>query len=1070
MNNKLKRRGFFKPIALCSLAVLTMVSLTSCGEGADLYSGINKDAEYVRLGNNSVTNQEIYDNFRWNSSSVIQEKLNEAMIQKYLEEVKSTIEDKNSSNRDTYIKGVQDYLICDVFAVDNVDSADELNNPYLEQTKKLQYLDKLYQQYNIVLDADEATALKKLEALLARDAINHESALEYDKLDEIQKEVFSKYYDEYAEKLFARDYLAKEIKTHNEEKDEDEDEYYSDSEIKTFWNENYKYKYDLNAVLIRFTSQDEVNAVLKTFGLKTYRSRLYFIPQLNDQTAQEYSKYYDDFDFTDNSTTNVNARRDLTNMPSGFMLSLYIEMYNYVYPYRDQLGNIENIPVNNTSNRRDITAYLVEQFDRGGAHESASSQAIYEAYLKDNNAADLTYNGETLDEINSSLKSYLYTTLKTNSNQTDSYSSQAQSYGEYYYMAFKINDANMPENEKLHFTDESETTLDKDATPEFKDFLQKLESEMMEEEITQTYIDNALSATVEDCKIYIYDKNIEIAYIAENSTYTKTRKNAPEDGVVAEIVYKYTTTNSDGNDENHESKVKVTAKDIWETLEPSSGISTAVDILSKRVIKETDVYQDVLNDKETVDEFYDTLNVLLANFANGQLASYGYDSSIGKYNFMMLYFHTSDIDTIIKDYYCVNEASTKLLTDYSSIDLAKLLQKSANAYRDTFNVTGSNLLVYVDMDEDGSPDKNFDWTKSLPVPTDNANTYGDLAQELVRDIINIVNNSSDSNTDALTAIVTEYSSSGRFTNGYDNDIVDGDYDPTHAETYWAKYRVNGLYIKVDEIADVTNNSQYSSVYDVLKIAMYKTYMDNQYIFDKNGENPSVPTDYLETSYYLDSTKNGLLSVDGYNLYTLTSASINQTAEFTSEDDPNGNFENLVYIYNDEAYLIENLYSDGKDFSLNQVRAYLLEYANSQTSNSLPASISTAVTNYLQPMYTRFTSETSQFYLIVSYLEAEAGRQVGDHTAFEFNGENELRTASTERFIKLLSINEKTQEGYLVNGVYDSETCQLTFFTKEDNGEGDRLLAEIENLYRVDENTTWWDLLEEYAQNAFKKGE
>lgn len=1090
MNNKLKRRGIFKTFTLCSLAVLTMVGLTSCSGKADIYEGISPDNEYVKLGNKSITNKEMYDEFRWNSATVIQDKLNEVMIQNYVNQVKDVILNKtlNGTNvsdeiRNSYLEGVQDYLICAVYAIDDVDSADELNNPYLVQSKEAEFIDTTYSNHQIrITEAD-------VKALVARDTENHKSDLNYDALSKEAKDVFAKYFDEYAEKLFATDYLKKEIKTHDEEKDEDEDAYYSDSEIITHWNENYKYKYDLKAILIRFSSQDEVDAVLKTFGLKTYRSNLYFIRQKAEQTDSEYSKYYDDFDFAvDGNDENV---VNLSRQTQAFMLSLYIEMYNYVYPYRTQIKNIEGITEDNDANRRTTTRELLDIFDGN----PLTVDELYNNYIKPSLGSEtdyITFNGEKLDTINSSLKSYLYTTLKTgkeNESSSTMYSSQAQSYGDYYYMAFKINDALVPDNEKLHFTDNSETELDwnheitEDFTDEqyqaFLEFLDKLKGELVENEITQSYIETALTDSVEDAKIEIYDDYIEIAYKAQNSTYSTTKKNSPGNGIIAKIEFKYNF-----NDKDEKTSMEIKTTDIWQAIESVSGISTAVDILSKQVIKDQPVYNEILNDKEKVDEFYDTLNVLLANFSNGQLASYGYDSSLGKYNFMMLYFHTNDVDSIIKDFYCVNEASTRILTDYSSDALTTLLKDAANAYRPkNFTVGGSNLLVYVDMDEDGNPDRDFDWTQNLPVPSDAATTYSELAVELLQYVITIVENSTSANKDTLTSIVDEYKTTGRFTNGIDSDITDGEYDPTNPETIWAKYRVNGLQMKIDDIASVTNNTQYGEVVDVLKIAMYKTYNDNKYIFDKDGENPSVPTDYLETTYYEGASAEGLLSVNGYNLYTLTSASINETPEFNAEDDPNGYYTNLGYIYNDKYYNIENLYSDGKNFSDNQVKAFLLEYGSSQTSNSLPESIQTAITTYLQPMYTRFTSDTSQFYILISFLESyaksvDSSYEIGTHDAFVFNLNNNssfsdengssivLGTSSSQKIDQIIKINQRSEEGYLISeNVYKNDSDVLYTFFKNGDTEGFEVLKEIENLYTIGDYN-WWDSLQNYAKDAF----
>ena len=40
---------------------------------------------------------------------------------------------------------------------------------------------------------------------------------------------------------------------------------------------------------------------------------------------------------------------------------------------------------------------------------------------------------------------------------------------------------------------------------------------------------------------------------------------------------------------------------------------------------------------------------MLLTFANNYYSQSGYPASMGKYNFLMLYFHTADIDKIIDD-------------------------------------------------------------------------------------------------------------------------------------------------------------------------------------------------------------------------------------------------------------------------------------------------------------------------------------------------------------------------------------------------------------------------------------
>lgn len=1052
MNKKIIKRGIYKPFTVLFLVVMLLFTLTSCGKKADLYKGINKDEDYLTLGDFKVTNGELYDKLKWSSASFISEKANEALIKTYLDKVTQVIENPADDEKELsaeYLNDVQDYFIMAIYDLDDIELLDTFQNLYLEYQNKLKYKDSFYQQYNIEISVDD------IDALISQNE-DGTPTYTFNDLTTNQKEIFEKYYESLARKLFARDYLEDEIKEYEEDMEEDDDPYFTDSEIKTYWTENYKYNYDLDAILIRFINENEAMSVLKAFGLKSYRSRMYYIFQDDEMTNEEYSKWYDDFDFTDPANvSNYRMVSSNNDFNQALMLSIYIEMYNYVYSYRTPINNIEGLTEadKSSSNRRQLTFQIIEKFDSDSELREMTIEQFYEKYLKNEN---ISYNGDDLDVINSSLKSYLYTTLDLSKvKKAGNYSLAAQSYGDYYFMAFKIADPVLPENETLVFDEEDSSSIDRTATSEA--FLDKLIEGLKEDTLTQAYIDNAISTSLEDCNIRIYDSNIEIAYMASNSSYSKNRKSSPADGVVARIKYEDTT-------------IDVTALDIWNELEPSNGISTALQLISKPIIKESQVYADVISDDELVDSFYDSFNILLANFANGQLSSYGYDSSLGKYNFLLLYFNTTDVDEIIYDFYCLNEATTKLLNDYSSEAMASLLKNAANTYSENyFSVSATNLLVYVDMDEDGAPDKvngifnndGFDWNTELARPVDGATTYAELAKQLINDIIRIAENSTSSNADAFSSIVEEYNSSSRFENSYNGAVVGGVYDPTEPEKYWAKYRANGLYIKTEELADVSNSTDQGTVSDVLKLAIVDAYTEMMNLF-----NEEIPTDYLYTALY-DNDGEGLLSENGYNLFTITGATVNDDAEFTEEDDPNKIYTDLVYIYNDNAYKISNLYSEDGKLTDDQVRAYLLEYSTSQQTISMPSKVSTALTTYLSPVYTRFTSDSSQFVVLLAYLNtAVGGTDYDNYTAFKF-GTSSNSTASTEKLKKLLEINSRIEDGYVITeNLYAGKNVDLTYFGSANAQDYVDKLADMQNVY----GDNWWTNLNQYAANAFTKGD
>lgn len=1082
MNTKQKLKVLFKPFSMLFMSCMLAVSLTSCGSKADLYNGINPDEVYTKFGEYSVTNKEVYDNLRWNASSFMTDKINETIYKSYLDDVKATIEnpttDSQKANQDKYIKQIHEYVFVDVYALSSLEDYENINNPYVEVQKEQQYIAGLIESLDVDYHfVSESSGVLKAEDQLKADALlslitadfkaqlangeKLESTMTAEKLNGNAdlKNIFKNYYEKVAKKLFAAQYLEDEIKEYNEEMDEDDDPYFTDSEIKTYWENNYEVDTPLEALAIRFIDNDEVNAVLKTFGLKVYRSKLYFISQEGvvrpnnnkELTDAQYSKWYDEFDFTKTSNLGNDNAIDLSVYEdTGLMLALYIEIYNYIYSYREPIKSVLNFDTT-SSNRRDTTAKLINAYAAGGELNGQTAKDVYNKCLAEKNFDDyeekdyynkyIQYTGEELDSISTNLRTYIYDTLELEDNKN--YSTAGQSCGTYYYLAYKISDPEIAEANKLYYADDDEEEIDHTKNT---DLIDTIIAELKDEILTDTYIDSAISTSAADASIYIYDEALEIVYSSANASYSKTRKKSPKDGVIFTVKYEDT-------------KVDYTSSQLWEELEVTNGLSTAFDIVAKRIIMNTDTFKAISEDKEKTELYYNNFEVLLTNFASDQLSSYGYSSSIGKYNFLMLYYHTTDVETIINEYYRLNEASNELLHDYTSRDLANTLKLYSDNYFDNyFSASASNLLVYVDMDEDGNPDYNFNWDQSLKTFVDGCKTYKDLAMDLINKIINITYYSSKSNVEAISSIVSDYNSSSRFENGYNSQPnEDGDYDPTEPEKYWAKYRAAGLFIKTEELTSVSNTTDYATCYDVLKIAMYKAYNDSDYIFD--GDTPQ--NEYMLSSYYEGG--DGLLSVAGYNLLVMTSATINESAEFTAEDDEDGIYTDLVYQYKEEFYKISDLYSDGDYLSTNQIIAYLLEYSTTNASMTLPESVNTAITTYFSNVYTRFTNEATQFRVLLTYLMVEAGLDSFDD--IEFKSTNQ--SVSTERLIDIIELNKLSTDGYLVKEtVYDSNT-KLTFFK-----DGDTTLFEMEDLYTISKNDgstiSWWDSIEEYVSNAFSK--
>lgn len=1052
-----KKRNILKTVGLTLSTLVAVSTLASCRASGNVYSDIDSDGIYSKIGNHNVTNKELFNELSWSGADDLDKYVAKSIVNKYYKQVVSALEDPNSEEYSKYhaeyVEDLREYFVTEAYAVDNFDAYFDINNPDIYREKRAKAIDTLYTN-GISLSKTEFDALVEIESKDEKTL----KELTWEKMSNGQKEALKQYYSSLAQKLFALNYLNDEIadyeKDNNDSKlaktDANYVHYYNDSKLISYWKSNYYYKQTYaNAIMIRFVSNEEVTRTLKTFGVKLYKSKFYFIKQegvtsdtgtIKNLSDAEYSSWYDDFDFT----SAVNSQGNFRVLSDEEVLQLYVEMYNYIYPYREALNSREDVKEvsdnNKTSARRDVTNVIINS-----SEDQISCEEFFETYIKTSAGYDeyVKHKGTDLEKVNASLRNMVYDDL-----DDYSYSTSGTSNSNYYYMAFKFNvdtTALDESEENLYFkADDNGDKTQKDSEgKEVKvdstkvdrersaSIISKLEEGLKDDDLTDTYIENAIKDKKKDAKISIYNENLSIAYaVGYADYYSKTYGGAPENDVLAKVEYDGDTT-------------YVSTKEFYKSLESTSGISTAIDLLTKKIVKTTEAYKKT---GSHTDEYYTSLNNLLTSFSNNGLTSYGYDSSIGKYNFLMMYFHASDVETIINEVYRVNDASAGILNNYASDnELINLFVKyTKEAYENTFTITATNLLVYVDLDEDGEPDstlgfvenpngtvsgEGFDWNQEIEFEG-NMVKYSDIAKQLINDIIKVVKNGSDAYNTAITNIVNEYNACTRFTNGYDKEEANGNFDPTEAETYWAKYRRVGLYLKTEELSGVTNGTVYSTVNSTLKEELQAIYNRADFLFDEDDK--VAPKEYLDTLPYENGE--GLLADKGYNLLVVTSATINASAKFESLDDLNGIYSNLYYWYNEELTYISNLYNDSNTLSFNQILAYILEYADHSTSNTIPSAVSDAISSFFSAVYTKYTSSATQREILIYWC-------LNETNATEFEFFNTLNSEDTkyyvfkdgskvtyaQRFEEIRNINKRSADNYQSELKFDDTSIYNDFW-------------------------------------------
>ena len=362
----------------------------------------------------------------------------------------------------------------------------------------------------------------------------------------------------------------------------------------------------------------------------------------------------------------------------------------------------------------------------------------------------------------------------------------------------------------------------------------------------------------------------------------------------------------------------------------------------------------------------------------------------------MLYFHTADIDEIVQNYYCVQYASTKLLTDYSSDSLVDFFKKYTDeAYNNYFSMTAKRLVVYFDGNDDGEADDAAEWKEKEVNFNGSTVKLETAARELIYEIYSEIGADSGSHTTKLTSLVNEINGSAK---------VPFDNNPVLVENQWAKYRYVGLSVKVE---DVTATNSTVDIDFNLKQRLYDYATKAEYQYFINNTTPTVYMEELTDSCKTIGNSQIVESLDGFNLLLVTQGTSAISAELDKDDYNDDLFENFVIKYNDNYITIDNVYNTEKTLSKNQIKLYVLEYVSQGTAGLTPTSLSSACSTYLQPVISRFTSNETQRIILLEFINNRTGK-------IEFEG-----ASNPDNFDKIVEINQRVADNY--NHIYEDTT-------------------------------------------------
>lgn len=1016
MIRKTKSKKIPRRLLAATMSCVFMISLSSCSGAGNSYGKLNADEVYVKSGNYTVTNGELWNELKWDAASIIEEQIKNVVINDQIEEVKVVMandydsltaeqkEDLGSNEEytklyDKYSARLVDYVVQDVFNFNyNTETYWKALEDLDSKTKKIniaKYADEIYSSYKI----DSIESVKLVDLLNNANEENQENYLT------IATTLNNVYYPLLAKEIFAESKTYEKIEEAMEESSDDEEKigYFSNSEYISQFKKEYANQHDLSLLLIRFNTEDEFNDTLRAFGIKIYNKQYYYVDGVDPETGLErsyndYCEYYDEL-----SNSELSSPID-----SGYMLEIFIQIYNYIYGgYKDKLTSGSNLTDVDQLNllRTEITNKLLNM-----PADEVKENALNA--LKDNE--ELVYSRERIDEISSSFYSYLYETLDL---EKVCFSTSTQSHNESFYIAYKFDEAE-PVNTLYNKDLTDDQIIEIITDEENKEIFDTLQKALVDSTLTDSTISNYLKEATDDVKVQIYDEATEIKYALSHTNYSKTISKNKNKNVLATIEFDGKKWNlnitADNEDEKSVKKADGQAFGIFDYLEGVNGQTTAIDILSKKLIKDTDAYAQTNEDR---DLYKDYIEAILYNFANEGYASSGYSSTIGKYNFLMLYFHSTNIDEIIDNYYRVQFASTKILVDHSNDKLISFIKSySDSLYEKYFSLSATRLVVYFDGDDDNQPDEIADWKDKVVSFDGNSVTLEEVSKSLVFDVYTEISSSTEDHSTKLTSVVEEYNDSARV--AFDNN-------PIVSENKWAKYKKLGLRVKTEDVT--ATNSTLDMDFNLKQRLFDYTDPNGEYQYFINNTTPSI---YIEPIYEADIAKNDDTIVetkDGYNLILVTTGNSKPSAEWSKEDFDTDLYNDITIKYNEKYVTIDDIFNDEEKLTANQIKLYFLEHVLTGSSTLLPSDLASACSTFLTPVITRFTSDATQRQIVMEYI---------NNTAGEITWTNENYS---EVLDNIIMINQKIADSY--TDLYEDTTGTSNSF----------------------EN--WWDNLSTYLKEA-----
>lgn len=676
------------------------------------------------------------------------------------------------------------------------------------------------------------------------------------------------------------------------------------------------------------TAEEQAEA-LKTFQEKMRASgfftedeyRAYY--ELSYKTmnfvVKQFKKFVEDYNNNKDNEKPYFSEDDMKNYYETYnrpKVEAIIITFDSEYQALQEMKNL-NIDINNLNG-----TWKIDGKDATPESLKAVFEKLYKAvYGKD--YVSKFYTAKDLNKISGTIYSKAYklevlNTEKTNMNK--SYTHAPLTYGSRYYLMLKLSE------------DATGITSYEDYPKE--DIIHGL----VENTISEYYIDKIFGEKYMDMKLKIYDEGLETKYVTEyNAAYTNLN-------ITDYPAFVTTTDESASNVASFSlngTEVVITADELYNKLINQYGPAISLSLLQQYVLLSNREYNSVVDyetgkilDQDKYDEYYKAdVQQFKTAFEEGKYASSGYPASYGWEHF-------------IHDYLGVNsELEIMTSMDSSLVDAAKdilgrtiwtnkktvhneetgedeeviaddaVQAEMDKIFKEFFSVSMIGMYAFRDADEDGIADHYNEGVDTDPKAEELLNKlYADAqTKQTAEKSINMTLET------ALSEIVTEYKLAST------------------SHTVWGEYKALGLKVTAISSTNYTNSSSINeTLKNELQLLWQKGYdIDEQKITGKS----------LDPGYRYTTTKDSVDTVHYVTASDLTSDVffINNTTD--EKKTPNVAYKVSVTKVVDHTYITGKVYKP----TLADYEKYLKD------SSSVSSSMKTGITTYYVPAITNLLS-------------------------------------------------------------------------------------------------------------------